>query len=151
MNFSIVYDLALNDNIDLFVDMDGVIASYDFGKPLDFINKRPLKSNIEGLRKISLINNVNLHILSVCRTDEQIIDKNNWLDINAPFFSKKNRHILSKESIQNMKSCEMKFEFLKNYKTSFKVVLVDDDNQVLQFISSKLKNILLFQDSALVD
>lgn len=89
MNFySIVYDLALNDNIDLFVDMDDVNASYDFGKPLDFINKRPLKSNIEVLRKISLINNVNL---------------------------------------------------------------VDDDNQVLQFISSKLKNILLFQDSALVD
>ena len=56
----------------LFVDMDGVIASYDFGKPLDFKNKRPLKTNIDTLKKVSELDNITLNILSVCRKDYQI-------------------------------------------------------------------------------
>lgn len=48
-----IKEYATDKKVDLYVDMDGVIAEYDFGKPLDFLNKRPLLSNIELLRKIS--------------------------------------------------------------------------------------------------
>ena len=96
--YNLIKELA-SEKIILFVDMDGVIASYDFGKPLDFKNKRPLYNNIEVLKKVSTIDNVELHILSVCRKNYQIEEKNEWLDIYAPFFKKENRHILSKETI----------------------------------------------------
>jgi hypothetical protein len=47
----------------MFVDMDGVIASYDFGRPLEFDKKRPLLTNIKTLEEVSKIPGVKLHIL----------------------------------------------------------------------------------------
>lgn len=46
--YNLIKDL-LSDKKELmiFVDMDGVIASYDAGKPICFSNKRPLKENIK--------------------------------------------------------------------------------------------------------
>ena len=35
-----IKEYAFNKKVNLYVDMDGVIAEYDFGKPLDFLNKR---------------------------------------------------------------------------------------------------------------
>jgi len=141
----------INEPIDLFIDMDGVISSYDFGKPLDFKNKRPLLTNIKTLKKISMLDNVNLFILSVCRKDSEIELKNDWLDIYAPFFEKDKRNILSKESLPNHSSANLKLLFLKNYKSKNKIVLVDDDIRVLNTINEELDNILLYQDSELID
>ena len=50
-------------NIDLFVDMDGVIAAYEFGMPLDFDKKRPLLTNINKIKELSKLKGVTLHIL----------------------------------------------------------------------------------------
>lgn len=138
-------------DIDLFVDMDGVIASYDVGKPLKFDEKRPLLNNINILKDISLLDGIELHILSICRMDTQIDEKNNWLDIHASFFKKENRNILSKETIKNLSSSEIKSWFLNNYKSNKQVVVLDDDNLVLKTIMKNNKNIILFQDSELVD
>ena len=149
--YNLIEELSKENKIDLFVDMDGVIASYDFGHPLDFKNKRPLKTNIETLGRVSQINNVELYILSVCRKDFQIKDKNDWLDKNAPFFKKENRVILSKETIINKTSPQLKSDYFKNYKTDNKVILLDDDNSVLSLISKEVDNILLLQDSELID
>ena len=44
--------MAKDKKIDIYVDMDGVIAEYDFGRPLDFLNKRPLLGNIKVLEEI---------------------------------------------------------------------------------------------------
>ena len=149
------YDLISNqaekEKIDLFVDMDGVIASYNFGMPLNFKTKRPLVTNINTLKEVSQIKNVNLYILSVCRENYQIKDKNDWLDKYAPFFKKENRIILSKEKITNTSSPNMKLNYLKNHKTSNKMILIDDDNQVLSTIGKELDNITLYQDSELID
>ena len=141
----------IDDNIDLFIDMDGVISSYDFGKPLDFKNKRPLTTNINTLRKISEMNNVNLYILSVCRKDNEIEIKNNWLDKFAPFFEKDKRFVLSKETYTGVTSAELKLMFLKKYNTNSRIILVDDDNNVLKTISKSIDNIQLYQDSELID
>ena len=135
----------------LFVDMDGVIASYDFGKPLDFKNKRPLKTNIDTLKKVSELDNITVSILSVCRKDYQIAEKNEWLDKYAPFFKKENRNILSKESITGYSSAELKLNFLESVETNKLIIMLDDDNKVLDTLSKSDKEIILYQDSELVD
>lgn len=55
--------------------MDGVIAFYDFGKPLDFANKRAVITNIKTLNELCKLQNVELFILSVCRFNNQINEK----------------------------------------------------------------------------
>ena len=149
--FDIIKSLAKESSIILFVDMDGVIASYDAGKPLDFLNKRPLTENINKLRLISTIPNVELHILSICRKDYQIEEKNIWLNEYASFFQKENRHIISKELLDEISSKEVKENFLKNFKTEKKMILLDDDNIVLNYVMKNVKDIIVFQDSELID
>lgn len=140
--------IAKNQKIDIYVDMDGVIAEYDFGRPLDFLNKRPLLGNIKVLEEISKIPNVEMHILSICKKDSQINDKNVWLDKYAPFFKKENRNVLSKETYTDRSSSELKVDFLNNIE-SFKI-LIDDDNGILKEVDKKVKNISLYQDSSIV-
>lgn len=140
-----------NKDIIIFVDMDGVISDYEFGKPLDFLNKRPIITNINTLKKISLLHNVELCILSVCKKDTQITEKNKWLDKHANFFI--NRVILSKESYPNLSSKDLKYNYLKKYikDTEKKVLVIDDDNTILKYLSENIKGINLYQDSSLVD
>ena len=147
----LIINLLKEKNIDLFVDMDGVIAAYDFGRPYDFDKKRPLITNIKKLKEISQLEGITLHILSICREDSQMKEKNDWLDINAPFFHKDNRHILSKETIQNTSSANMKLNFLREYKSNNQLVLLDDDNQVLKTVGNNLESVKVFQDSELID
>ena len=116
----------------IFVDMDGVISDYEIGVPIDFKNKRPIYTNIKTLKKLSLITNVELHILSICKKDLQIQEKNEWLDKYAPFFEYKNRTIISKENT-NISSKELKCNFLKEFiltHESEKIILIDDDNKI---------------------
>lgn len=148
--YNLINEISKKEDIVVFIDMDGVISSYDFGKPLDFINKRPLETNINTLKSISEIDNVELCILSVCRLDSQIKDKNEWLDKYAPFFKRNNRVILSKESSVFKTSKELKTNYLKTL-SGKKTVFVDDDNEVLKYISENVNNILLYQDSELID
>ena len=140
--------MAKDQKIDIYVDMDGVIAEYDFGRPLDFLNKRPLLGNIKVLEEISKIPNVEMHILSICKKDSQINDKNVWLDKYAPFFKKENRNVLSKETYTDRSSSELKVDFLNNIE-SFKI-LIDYDNGILKEVDKKVKNISLYQDSSIV-
>ena len=135
----------------LFFDMDGVISSYDAGKKLDFANKRPLTENINKIKKISTLNNVTLYILSICKKNFQIEEKNNWLDKNAPFFDKSNRIIISKEQHPNIDSPTLKSDFLKNLNTNSQIVLVDDDNAVIKKVLDVTDNVIVFQDSELID
>lgn len=135
----------------IYVDMDGVIASYDFGRPLDFENKRPVLTNIKTLEKINDLKNVELHILSICKLDSQVKEKNNWLDKYAPFFEKDKRTIISKESNPNYLSKELKLNYLKSLNTSAQIVLIDDDNEILKAVHKGLDSVILYQDSELVD
>ena len=131
--------------------MDGVIASYDFGKPLDFANKRPLSTNIKALSQLCNLKNVELHILSVCRFDNQVKEKNDWLDKYAPFFEEDKRTIISKESNPHYSSKELKLNYLKSLEIEEQIIFIDDDNEVLRTVRNGLKNIILYQDSELID
>lgn len=149
--YNLIKKISKNKKLSIFIDMDGVIASYNFGEPLNFKTKRPLKSSIRVLEKVSQIDNIDLYILSICKKDSEIQDKNNWLDQHAPFFKKSHRYILSKETIPNQTSGKMKALFLKYYPTKNQKVLIDDDNNILKEVQKEVEKIILFQDSELID
>lgn len=149
--YNLIKDLSDKKEIILFVDMDGVIASYDAGKKIDFLNKRPLKENISKIEKVSELPNVELYILSICRKDFQIEEKNTWLDKYASFFQKENRIIISKEKLGNETSSEIKSNYLNNIKTNKQIVLLDDDNSVLKHVMKNVEGAIVFQDSELID
>lgn len=141
-----------DEDLNIFVDMDGVITDYDFGNILDFKNKRPIKTNIKTLEKISKLSNVNLFILSICKKNNEINDKNEWLDKYASYFKKENRIIISKENKKNKSSKELKYEYLKkSLKDNKKIILIDDDNEILKYLKEYLKEAILFQDSSIID
>ena len=149
--YNVIKDLVVEKPIELFFDMDGVISSYDAGKPLDFLNKRPLKENIKKIEEVSKLPNVELNILSICKKDFQIEEKNIWLDKNASFFKKENRVIISKESNPGISSADLKANYLKSLNSNKQIVVVDDDNLVLKTIMEKAKDVIVFQDSELID
>lgn len=147
-----IKDLIKKEKLIIFVDMDGVIADYDFGNILDFKNKRPITTNINTLREISNLKNVTLCILSICKKEYEIKEKNLWLDKNASFFSKENRYIISKEKNPNTHSKTIKVNFIKNYDNmNKKIVVIEDDNSILKLMRKELKDVILFQDSSLLD
>ena len=147
----VITNILKKGNIELFVDMDGVIAAYEFGMPLDFDKKRPLLSNINKIKELSKLEGVTLNILSCCKKDSQIDLKNEWLDKYAPFFDKNKRFILSKETITDLSSGNMKLNFLKKYQTNSQIVVIDDDNHVIKTIGNNLENVIVLQDSELID
>lgn len=149
--YNLIKNLSTQKEISLFVDMDGVIASYDVGKPLDFLNKRPLTENIKKIEEVGKLPNVELHILSICKKNFQIAEKNTWLDKYAPFFKKENRNIISKEEETGLTSPELKANYLKNFKTNKQIVLLDDDNSILKKVMNTVNGIIVFQDSELID
>ena len=53
--------------------------------------------------------------------------------------------------INNIKYVLKKYNFLIKYIDSDNIILVDDDNQILKYIYDKTKDIILYQDSELVD
>lgn len=140
--------------VTIFVDMDGVIADYHFGTALNFKTKRPIRTNIKTLKAISKLDNVELYILSICKTSTQIDDKNEWINKYAPFFKRENRIILSKDKYSSLKSMEIKCNFLEDFirdNSKEYIIVIDDDNDILEFLNKKIPNIKLFQDSSIID
>ena len=139
-------------NIKLYVDMDGVIADYDVGKPSQYDKKRPLVTSISKLEDISKMDNVEMHILSITRMDDGFEEKNIWLDKYAPFFKKENRVIISRQSNDFKTSVELKANFFKNIERDGSVfILIDDHPMILHEIENTSKDIVLLKDTVLVD
>ena len=141
----------IEGNIELYIDMDGVIADFDVGNPKDYDKKRPLKDSITKLEEISKMPNVNMHILSITRMSSGIEEKNNWLDKFAPFFKKENRIIISREENNFENSADLKTDYLKKHLTKGTTILVDDDIRVIDKIKEEVPEVLLYKDTCLVD
>ena len=141
-----------DENIKLFVDMDGVLADYVFGSPKDFDQKRPLFDSIKKLEEVSKMPNVELYIFSVTRYSEGLEQKHGWLDKYAPFFKKENRILISREANDMEETAKLKAEALRNFKRDgSKMILIDDDPRVLVAISNQNEDVILLKDTALVD
>lgn len=141
----------IEGNIELYIDMDGVIADFDVGNPKDYDKKRPLKDSITKLEEISKMPNVNMHILSITRMSSGIEEKNNWLDKFAPFFKKENRIIISREENNFENSADLKTDYLKNHLIKGTTILVDDDIRIIDKIKEEVPEVLLYKDTCLVD
>lgn len=129
--YELIKKLSKNKKIIVYIDMDGVIASYDVGKLFDIENKRPLYTNIKTLSKWTELKNAELRILSVCRFDSQITEKNAWLEQYAPFFEKSKRNIISKQSNS---SIILTLHYLKSLQVDEQIVLVDNENEIFKTI-----------------
>lgn len=142
-----------DEQLIIFVDMDGVIADYQFQEPLNFKNKRPIKTNIATFEQLSKLPNIELYILSICKKEYQVAEKKEWLNKYAPFFKEENIIIIFKDN-NNQSSKNLKHDFLKRFslkETKKQIILIDDDNEILKYISKKLTSIHLFQDSSIID
>ena len=138
--------------VKMFVDMDGVIADFDFGINFDYDKKRPLYSSIEKLESISKKDNVDLYIFSATRMNKGYDEKQYWLDKYAPFFKKENRVIISREKHDFVESATLKANYMKNVERDGSVIVViDDDPKNLRAIRQSNEDVVLLKDTALVD
>ena len=138
--------------VKMFVDMDGVIADFNFGKACDYDKKRPLYSSINKLENISKKDNVDLYIFSATRMNKGYDEKQYWLDKYAPFFKKENRVIISREKHDFLESSELKADYMKNVERDGSVLIViDDDPKNLRAISKLNNDVVLLKDTALID
>lgn len=138
--------------IKLFVDMDGVVADYEFGDPKDYDKKRPLYDSIDKLEIISEMPNVELFIFSATRYSSGYEQKQWWLDQYAPFFKSENRIIISREDNGMRESAILKAEYLANYERDGSVlILIDDDPRNLKEVRKLCEDVILLKDTVLVD
>lgn len=126
--------------IPIFVDMDGVIADYRFGEgdnirtnaPGIYLNKRPIKTTISLLQKVSKLKQYPLYILSSCLFTEQKEEKNGWLDIHAPFFEMERRMFAQVDTFEER--IEKKLSLIDseiNDKHFEKFIMIEDTHKVL--------------------
>ena len=143
--------LIINNKINklgIFIDMDGVVADYRFGEGENiknniqgtFINKRPIKTNIDILKIIKENIKCELHIISSCLFEEQKNEKLEWLNKNMKFIKKDNIDIVISDNFENRKQLKVDkiLEKMKmnNYDYS---ILIDDTHEIL-FLALKKSN-----------
>ena len=140
--------------------MDGVVADYDMldyklhGEEKDiYLNKRPIKTVINILEKISTLENVNLYILSITRYKKQINGKKIWLKKNMPFINNNNIKIISREEKEWHDPSIIKSNYLNdNIKNEQAVnIHIDDSHVVLKEIDKLDKDITPLHISSILD
>ena len=136
------------NSIKLVVDMDGVIADFDFGNYIPFDQKRPLFDSIRKLEIISHMPNVELYIFSATSKPKGVEQKNWWLDKYAPFFKQENRIIIFKDSSNKESTSIVKAKYLQNFERDNSIiplkdtVLVDDTIEKQEKLINELLRIL---------
>ena len=141
------------NQIKLYVDMDGVISDYDVGFACNYDKKRPLTTSIKKLEEVSKMENIEMYILSITKMNEGFEEKQKWLDINAPFFKKENRIIISRESNNFIKSSKLKADYIKKIerKDNTVIIIIDDDPRNIKEILNENEDVYLLKDTALID
>ena len=134
----------------LFVDMDGTIVEYivypdgfiTTETKEVFLNASPLEVVINNLKEISKIENLDIYILSLSKSNIIVEEKKQWLKKYAPFIKEENYIILIKENgdynsetREFVKSAKMK-EKLNEYDY---VMLLDDEHKILRRTKKELK------------
>lgn len=141
MNYFNDYLKQFNDNkINIYVDMDGVVADYDalsFAKDKDkddaYLNKRPIYSTINVLKEVSKNPNITLYILSCTKKKSQIEGKYIWLAKYMDFIKRENINIISREEKNFMKAYDIKGQFLKEHYNPNEInIMIDDSHDVIK-------------------
>lgn len=147
--------------IAIFVDMDGVVADYRFGegeniknnKPGLYLNKRPIHTTINNLKKINDEIDCELFILSSCLFKEQAEEKDLWLTQYMPFIKKENKIFILSESFESRK--KLKIDKIKEKLDSNEcelAIFIDDTHDILFLALSELKEkVIPFHVITLID
>lgn len=138
-----------SSNISIYCDLDGVLAEYDIGN-FDYNTIRPIKTTIDNIHKLYLMDNVTVHILSICKTNEIVEEKKVWISKNIPFLKKEDIVLISKEEIKDIDSDELKKNYLKENATSDINIVIDDDIRIIKALKT-LDEIKIYHVSSLID
>lgn len=145
--------------VNIYVDMDGVVADYDFEGYINdgtkddvYLNKRPVMSSINPLKEVSTLSNVNLYILSISRYDKQVNGKLVWLDKNMDFIKKENINIIARDTNGFKKSKDLKREFLEKRINNEDInIHIDDAHEVLDTLKEINGNLIILHVTSLID
>ena len=145
--------------INIYIDMDGVVADYDFeGYENDGTNKdiyrykRPVMSSINPLKEVSALKNVNLYILSVSRYESQIDGKLDWLSKHMDFIDKENIFILPRDTNNFKKANVLKRDFLQDRLDNDDInIHIDDSHDVLKTLEELDNGMILLHVTSIID
>ncbi len=145
--------------IDIYVDMDGVVAdiemlNFEQHKNDDdvYLNKRPVQTVINILEEVSHLNNVTIYILSVSRNENQIPGKVEWLKKNMSFITLDHINILPREGNDFKPAKELKRVFLKgNIDKDAVNISIDDSHNVLNEVYALNLDIIPLHISSIID
>lgn len=139
------------EKVALFVDMDGTIAEYNVLPSGFFTNKtkgvflkaKPLNIVIDNLEKVSKIENLTIHILSLAKSNIIVEEKVKWLKKYVPFIKEENYIIVNKEQGEYFPENRdiIKFEKMKERSKEYDyLILLDDDHKILKRTQKELKD-----------
>ena len=158
MSYFVNYLKKFNNKVNIYIDMDGVVADYDmlgFEKNKDepdiYLNKRPITTVIKILEEVNNLDNVNLYILSVSRNEKQIPGKVKWLEKNMPFITKEQINILPREGNDFKPAHELKRIFLKGNTSEEEINIMIDDSHTVLYDLNKLGNIIPLHITSILD
>ena len=140
-----------NKKVAMYIDMDGTIAEYHLYNPEEisrkmeeeYLKNEPLKNVIDVLEEISKIDNIEMHILSLSKTNEITEKKKIWLKKYTPFIKEKNWIILTKETgdYTNENRNEIKGKNIELRQKDYdKSIMLDDEQAVLRAAKKMLDN-----------
>jgi hypothetical protein len=143
----------INENkdkiIDIYFDMDGVLAEYDIGN-FDYESIRPINTSIMFVKSLLDYKNINIYILSICKTDNVIKQKIDWFKKYMDFFNEDNILLLSKEN-KDISSEEYKSNYLKeNTNKDHLNIVIDDDIRIIKAIKKNNEDINVFHVSSII-
>ena len=154
----------INNNskkISIFVDMDGVVADYRFGEGENiknnkqglYLNKRPIYTTINNLKKINEEIDCEMFILSSCLYKEQAEEKGLWLDKYMPFIKSENKIFVLSQNFESRK--KIKIDKIKEKLASNEcelAILIDDTHEILFLALSELREkVIPFHVITLID
>ena len=137
--------------INIYFDIDGVIAEYDVGN-FDYNTIRPMRSNIKRIEELSKQDNINVELLSICKNNKVVEEKHVWLKKYMPFFNLDKANLISKEEYPDISSQELKSKYLSEHTNNDDInILVDDDPSIIKHVTKNNSNIKVFHVSSIVD
>ena len=154
-----IKEMAKDKKVDIYVDMDGVVADYEllnFEKvktsPDAYLNKRPITTVINILKDLSKLDNITIYILSIAKQENQINGKLVWLSKNMDFIPLSNINIIPRDTNEWKKACILKKEFLKgNHNKKNISLMIDDSHDVLRELQDLDINIIPVHISSVID
>lgn len=158
-----IKEIAKQNSVYVFFDMDGVLAEFETreydkiknGEANYFTKSRPIKSTIKFAKKLSKIKNIEVCIMSNCYSGVQKEDKIVWLKKYAPFIKPENINIIaySEVSFKKEEKDLLKGNYLtEKYKDAdINMFLIEDNINIIKATNKNFKRISCHHVSMIID